>query len=288
MHCSISDEYLDKAKSDSGLVELEKEAIEDIQASFNFQAMYGIPTNELFNVRYTISNQDPYALFLKNPPIHGGRFLDAPKRFFILQHAEWCANQRLTGPPSRRGVTIYDLAVVLLHENGDNSNSWCRKTLIHEILHNVCLYSRIWNKFPNITSKHHTLIEGITETLTGYVLLKRHQNCYNRWKTNQLGRCSISYRESVRLWCSFSQIVGITNLAKFYLSLKDNFIDPWTQLVQYIHSIQSVGFPQFDYQLNEERAFNEPQFRDICVKSLPGFRKIYDSQTECFDFSRIP
>jgi len=284
VHCPISDEYLDKAKSNSGLAELEKEALENIQASFNFQAIYGTSTNELFNVRYRISNQDPYALFLKNPRTHGGRFLDPPKRVFILEHAEWLANQRLTGPPSRRGLTIYDLAAVLLHENGNNSNSWCRKTLIHETLHSVSLYSRIWNKFPSIIAKHYMLIEGITETLTGYVLFKCHQNCYDRWKTNQLDRCSISYRESVRLWCSFSQIVSIMELAKFYLSLTNNFTDPWSQLVQSIHS---AGFTQFNYQLSEDSAFNEPQFREVCVKSLLGFKKIYESQTESFDFSKL-
>lgn len=280
----MSEEYLDKAKSESGLAQLQKEALEDIRASFNFPVRYGIPTNELSDVRYRIANQDSLALFVRNPLTRGGRFLDAPKRLFILQHAEWLANRRLTRSPSNIGRHIYAPAVTLLHENGDNRNSWCRKTLIHETLHSVSLYSRICNKFPNIISKHNKLIEGITECLTGYILLKRHQDCYNGWKTNRLYRCSISYRQSVRLWCSFCQIVGIMDLGKFYLSLEDNFINPWNQLVQSIHS---VGFPQFDFQLNEERAFNEPQFREVCVKSLPGFKKIYDSPTECFDFSKI-
>jgi hypothetical protein len=284
VHCSISDEYLDKAKSETGLVQYQREAMEDIRASFNLPVTYGISASELSEVRYRITNQQPLALFVRNPRTHGGRFLDAPKRVFILQHAEWLANQRLTGPASSRGRHIYYPAVTLLHENGDNNNSWCRKTLIHEILHGVSLYSRIWNKFPNIISKHKMLIEGITECLTGYVLFKRHQDCYNGWKTNQLYRCSISYRPSVRLWCSFSQIVGIMDLAKFHLSLEDNFINPWSRLIQSIHSI---GFPQFDFQLNEKRAFNEPQFREVCVNSLPGFKKIYDSSTECFDFSKI-
>lgn len=284
MHCSISDEYLDKAKSETGLAKLQKEALEDVRASFNFAATYGIPTNELFDVRYRIANVDQLALFLTNPLTRGGRFLDAPKRLFILQHVEWLANRRLTGPPSNRGRHIYQPSVTLLHENGDNGNSWCRETLIHETLHSVSLYSRICNKFPNIISKHNKLIEGITECLTGYGLFKRHQGCHDGWKTNQLYRCSISYRQSVRLWCSFCRIVGIMNLAKFYLSFEDNFINPWDQLVQSIHS---AGFPQFDYQLNEERAFNEPQFREVCVRSLPRFKNIYDSQTECFDFSKI-
>jgi len=285
VHCSVSDAYLQKAKSDMGLAELEKEAIDDIQASFNFQVAYGIPTNELFNVRYSISIQDELALFLKNPMTGGGRFLDAPKRVFVVQHHEWMANQRLTGSPNNRGRYMYVPAIILLHENGDNENSWCKKTLIHETLHSVSLYSRIWSKFPDILSRHEALIEGITECLTGYVLFKHHPACYSGWKTNQLDRCSISYKERVRLWCSFCQVVGITNLAKFYLSSKDSFSDPWSEFVQ---SINSLGFTQFNYPLDELKAFREPQFREVCVKTLSGFREIYDTQTKCFDFSKIP
>jgi hypothetical protein len=285
VHCSISDAYLLKAKSDTGLAELEKEAIDDVQTSFNFHATYGIPTSELFNVRYNISNQDELALFLKNPRTGGGRFLDAPKRVFIVQHHEWLANQRLTVSPNNRGRYLYVPAIILLHENGDNKNSWCKKTLVHESLHSISLYSRIWNKFPDILSRHQTLIEGITECLTGYVLFKRHPSCYNGWKTNQLDRCSISYKEMVRLWCSFCQVVGIGDLAKFYLSSKDNFSDPWSEFVQ---SINSLGFKKFNYPLNELTAFREPQFREVCIKTLPGFKEIYDTQTKCFDFSKIP
>lgn len=284
MHCSMSDEYLDKANSESGLVQFEKEALEDIQASFNIPATYGISTNQLCDIRYRISDANPLALFLRNPLTSGGRFLDAPKRLFILQHYEWLANRRLTRSPSSRGRHIYEPALTLLHENGDNYNSWCRKTLIHETLHSVSLYSRIYDKFPNVILKHYKLIEGITECLTGYVLLEHYQECYNGWKKNQLYRCSISYRPSVRLWCSFCQIVGIMDLAKFYLSSQIDFVNPWEELVQSVHS---AGFAQFAYELDEKKAFNEPQFREVCVRSLPGFKKIYDSSKECFDFSKI-
>jgi len=99
-----------------------------------------------------------------------------------------------------------------------------------------------------------------------------------------MGRCSISYRESVKLWCSFSQVVGIADLAKFYLSSEENFANPWNNLGQ---SVNTLGFTRFRYQLSEQNAFREPQFREVCVQSLPGFKEIYDSPKECFNFSRI-
>jgi len=283
VHCTISDAYLNQAKNDDGLAQLEKEAVDDIKASFNLQIEYGIPTSELFSVRYRISNQNPSELFLINPRSRGGRFLEAPKRVFIVQDYEWLANPRLVGPPGWRGSYRYPIAAVFLHENGDMKNSWCRTTIIHETLHSVSLYSRIWNVFPNILSRHVLLLEGITECLTGYILSKRHQDCYDEWKNDQQERCSISYKPSVRLWCSFSQIAGVAGLAEFYSSQKSNFTDPWNQLIQ---SINAKGF-KFNYQLDEKKAFREHEFREICVKSLPGFKKTYDSLATCFDFSKV-
>jgi hypothetical protein len=282
VHCPISDAYLNQAKSDNGLAQLEKETVDDIKASFNLQIGYGIPTSDLFSVRERILNQKPSELFLTTPS-GGRRLLEAPRRVFVVQNYEWLANARLVGPSGWRGSYSYLIAAVFLHENGDTKNSWCRTTLIHETLHSVSLYSRIWDIFPNIHSRHLPLVEGITESLTGYVLFKRHQDCYGEWKDDQQERCLISYKPSVRLWCSFCQIVGIAGLAEFYLSLKNNFTDPWNQLIL---SINAKGF-KFNYQLDERRAFREYEFREICVKSLPGFKKTYDSLATCFDFSKV-
>lgn len=282
MHCPISDAYLNQAKNDDGLAQLEKEAFDDIKASLNLQIEYGIPTSDLFSVRERILSQRPSQLFLTTPS-GGRRLLEAPKRVFVVQNYEWLANARLVGPSDWRGSYSYPMAVIFLHENGDMKNSWCRTTFIHEILHSVSLYSRIWDAFPNIHSRHLLLVEGITESLTGYVLSKRHQDCYEEWKDDQQERCLISYKQSVRLWCSFFQIVGIAELAAFYSSPKSNFTEPWNQLIQ---SINTKGF-KFNYQLDEKKAFREHEFREICVKSLPGFKKTYDSLATCFDFSKV-
>jgi len=282
VHCSISDAYLNRAKNDEGPEQLGKEAFDDIKASFNLPIEYGVPTSDLFSVREQILSRNPPDLFLTTPG-GGRRLLEAPKRVFLVQNHEWLANARLVGNLNYRGSYDYIRAAVFLHENGDTKNSWCRSTVIHETLHSVSLYSRIWNTFPNLHSMHLDLVEGITESLTGYVLFKRHQDCYGKWKDEQQERCSISYKSSVRLWCSFSQIVGIADIAKFYLSQENNFTDPWNQLIQ---SINVKGF-KFNYQLDEKKAFREPEFRETCFKSLPGFKKTYNSLATCFDFSNI-
>lgn len=280
----MSNNYVSKGSTSSGLAHLENEVLQDIQATFHISPTYGIPTEKLFEVRYQFESRNPQALFLRNVRTRGGRFLDAPQRIFVVDDLDWRANRHLTGHPGKRGCYNYALAVTLLHENGDNRNSWCRKTLIHEVLHSVSLYSRIWNRFPNIIRFHKFFREGITETLTGYILFKRHRDCYEGWKSGQLERCLISYRPNVRIWCSFCQCVGINDLAEFYLSSQENPTDAWNQLVQSIHAL---GFTTFNYQLDPRRAFNELEFRQVCIDSFPNFREIYESLTRCLDFSRI-
>lgn len=95
----------------------------------------------------------------------------------------------------------------------------------------------------------------------------------------------ISYRQHVRLWCSFCQCVGIRDLAEFYLSSRENLEDTWNKLVQSVHA---ADFTEFEYQLDPTRVFNEGQFRQVCIDSLPDFSEIYDSLTRSLDFSRIP
>lgn len=212
--------------------------------------------------------------------------MDAPRRLFVIAHHDWLINPHLTGSVNSRGRYLYGQAAILLHENGDTKNLWCRTTLIHETLHSASLFSRIRPSFTKaIWSMQRNLREGITECLTGYVLLKRHPECYKGWVSNQLDRCSISYRASVRVWCSLCQLVGIKKLAEFYLSTEDNMAHPWNRFSQ---SIQDKGHQNFAYPLDEAKGFNETEFREICINSIPGFRETYESFTRCYDFESIP
>jgi hypothetical protein len=282
VHCSLSDAYLVKANSDSGLTELEMEALDDIQSTFGRQTPYGIPTSELPNVRYAISNVDVSALLLRSNKTP--RYIQAPKRVYVLTDYDWKLNSRLAKGPGRRGLYWHEAAVILLHENGDSNSSWCRKTLIHETLHSVSLYSRIFATFQEIVMKHRFLLEGINEFFTGYVLFKRHPDCFENWKNNQVSRCAISYRDSVRLFSSLCQLVGIISLADFYFSQQTSFSSPWNGFVQ---ATRTAGFRSFNYVLDERTAFRESDFIEVCVRSVPGFKEIYESDMKCFDFSKL-
>jgi hypothetical protein len=283
--CPRHKEYTGRASTDRELEILEREIIDDLKPLFPYGVNHGVCTESLNEIRYRISNIDSTFLFLRNPRTTGGRFIEGSKRVYVLNHFEWVTNQRLTENPSYLGRYLYAPAVILLHSNPESSNSWCRNVLIHEILHSVSLYSRIWEHYQNIISKHHALIEGINECLTGYVLFKKHPQCYSLWKLNRQGYCQIAYREITKLFCSLAQIVGIDALAKFYLSSEHSFSFPWNR---FIESIRSAGFGGFTYALDEATAFREPSFREECIKSIPSFKKLYDSHAKSLDFSRIP
>lgn len=284
VHCSVSDNYVGKAVDNIGLSGLEAEALQDIQSALHLPATYGIPTEEILSVRQRIETLDQDALFVKDPLTRGGFFLDAPKRVFVLDDFKWRANQSLTRSPVTCGQYLYEPAVILLHENGDNRNSWCRHTLIHEVLHSVSIYSRIHDRFSEVIPLHEPLIEGITECLVGYILLKTHPECYQGWIKGQFSRCSVCYRERVRLWCSLCQGVGVNSTTKFFLSQQADINAAWND---FVHTIQAMDHKSFNYQLEVNKAFKEPVFKQVCADSIPGFTKVYESLTRCLDFSQV-
>lgn len=225
------------------------------------------------------------ALFLRNPLTSGGRFIEDAKRVYVLNHAEWMANLRFTRGPTYVGQYVYEPAAILLHSIGGTPVLWCRNVLTHETLHSTSLYSRICSIFPGIVPKHNALIEGITECLNVYVLLKKHINCYNMVKSSIQGKCQIAYKESTKLFCSLAQVIGIDSIANFYFSFGQEFRAPWNQFIKLIHV---AGFSRFNYVLDEQTAFREHLFREECVRSITGFKKIYDSEATALDFSKIP
>ena len=285
MNCPQSDRYIEIAGSVEGLEGIVKEAFDDIHASFRCRVDYGVPASELSASRYRFSNPDVTRLFIRNLRTGIGRFIEGTKRVYILNNDEWMATQRLTMGPQYAGIYCYPPAVILLHSNGNAPNSWCRNVLIHETLHSVSLYSRIWDNPSGIIARHKMLIEGITECLAGYVLLKKHLDCYDAWKLSVQGKCAIGYRQTTRLFCSLAQVIGIDPLANFYLSLEKEFAAPWKKLSESIHS---AGYTKFKYVLDDHTAFRENLLRDECVQFINDFKKIYDSDALSLDFSKIP
>lgn len=286
MSCPNTLQYIRQAATSGGLDIVADEALNDIRSSFHSTVDYGISTNQLTSIRYNFENlrQDPMTLFLRNPLTGGGRFIEDAKRVYVLNHAEWMANTKFTKGPTFLGQYIYDLGAILLHSNGGTPVLWCRNVIVHETLHSTSLYSRIWSTFQDIIPKHLALIEGITECLNMYVLLKKHPTCYNMAKASIQGNCQVAYKESTRLFCSLAQVLGIDPFANFYFSMGQTFSGPWGQ---FINSIHSAGFNEFNYALSEQTVFREHSFREECIRSIKGFKRIYDSEDRSLDFSKI-
>lgn len=284
LDCPRNSQYTSRAGTAEGLDSVEKEALDDIQATFQCGVEYGIPTSELNDARYRFTVQDAARLLIKNPRTGVGRYIDGTKRIYILNDDEWLANRVLTIGPTYLGAYTFNAATVLVHSSTYLPVSWCKNILVHETLHSVSLYSRIWNNPEGIIPKHLMLNEGMTECLTGYVLFKRHLDCYNVWKSCVQGKCGIAYRQTTHLFCSLAQLIGIKPIADFYLSVAREFNNPWNQFIVAIHS---AGFTKFNFPMDERKAFRETLFRDECVKNIAGFKKIYDSAARSLDFSQV-
>jgi hypothetical protein len=286
LSCQQRGTYTATAITPQGLEALTRAALSDIQSSLNCNVQFGVSDASLADIRYNLStsNADPSFLLIRNP--RGvSRFIEKGNRAYVLNNDEWMANQRWTGGPMFVGRYLYGPAAILLHSfEGSGAVYWCRNTLIHEVLHSVSLYSRIWGDPPDLIPKHEPLNEGITEFLTGYVLFKKYPDCYVTWKGSAPGKCAVAYRERTKLFCSLAQIVGVAPIAKFYFSNGADFNAEWNM---FIRDIQSLGFRGFRFGLDKNTAFREVQFREECMKSIPGFKKIYDSKVAVLDFSKV-
>ena len=284
MKCSQHDNYVVAAANSAGLENLVRASFADIQNAFRLPVEYGVKDNALAGIRNAISSVDPFLLFLKSPR-GTGRFIEKTNRAYVLNHDEWLSNQMIwTKGPQYIGQYLYGPAAILLHSFDGGPFTWCQNTLIHETLHSVSLYSRIWNTYQDILLKHLQLIEGMTECLTGYVLLKQHKDCYTTWKASIQDTCQIAYRPNTKLFCSLAQSIGIGPIANFYLSLAGEFSAPWNQFIDAIHG---VGLKKFRFSLNEKTTFKEFEFVQECVRSIPSFKKTYESKTKVLDFSLI-
>ncbi len=286
MSCPQHQLYTSGAATSQGLQTLTQTTLSDIQSCFGYNVQFGVTDVSLTETRGRLasSNPDPSFLAIRNP-LGSSRFIERTDRTYVLSHDEWMANKRWTGGQTIIGRYLYAPAAILLHSSGNNNVVfWCRNTLIHEVLHSTSIYSRVWCDPPDLVEKHEPLNEGITEFLTGYVLLKKYPDCYVIWKASTQGRCTIAYREKTKLFCSLAQLVGVTPIADFYFSSITDFNEAWNKFVQ---DIRSLGFDKFNFSLNKNIAFREAQFREECVKSISGFKKIYDSKSKALDLSQV-
>ena len=271
---------------------MKEEALQDINGVLGIQPHFGITDNELFEARYRLEHLNPRRTRLTqivalNIPMRL-LFFQGNRRIWNVNYLTWAhpANRHIIRSVNSRACYLYDSGSILLHDP-----IWCRQSMIHELLHSTSLFSKIFFTYNQNRARmrwwelQRVLREGITETLTGYILRKKYADCYEAWRTDRFEECSVSGRSRVKLWCSLCQHIRINKLAEFYLSEQNNLSDPWNQFVR---SVIDMGYEEFSYPLNENIGFNDGRFRQICIDTIPGFRETYDSLNDSLDFYKIP
>jgi len=271
--------------SQEHLAKLTVDVLADINKALGIKPSFGVPDDELFNRKNSHFNRrGPYTLLHPNARRTTPRFFEGNSRVYEFNDLTWRTreNQRIFKRPNYRGLYTYNTGTIFLHKP-----HWCRKTLIHEVLHGTSVFSRIElnQRYLGFLRIQDSFIESITETLTGYVLSQTHPDCCTGWIENRYRECSIGgYKPRVRLWCSLCQHIGITDLAEFYLSSSDSFNDPWNQFQE---EVQKRGFPEFNFTIDERIPYNEMEFREMTFRSIPDLRDTYEDPTRHLDLWQI-
>ena len=111
-----------------------------------------------------------------------------------------------------RGSYNPELGMIVLY-----GNNWCRKTLIHELLHAISAFTHVPG-LQRIAMRVIYFNEGLTELLTGYILFTKYKECYNAWIEDRYSVCSISYKEDVRVLGAAAQmLISLSDFIKIYV-----------------------------------------------------------------------
>jgi len=263
------------------LDQLKADAIQDITEVLEIEPQLGIPDDELFNRKHSHLNKyGPHFIVTPSGRVTP-RFFEGNARIIEIDDLTWRYHRNRTFfGRGNRGEYKYKAGMIFLHKP-----IWCRHTLIHEVLHGTSVFSRInIENYPEFRS-HRSLREGITDTLTGYILNQKYPECYEAWLGDRYPQCKIAgYRPRVRLWCSLCQHIGVGGVAEFYLSYLDNIGEPWNQLQE---TVKDMGFPDFSYHLDERTPYNEMEFREVAFKSIPHLKDTYNDTHRSLDFTLV-
>lgn len=289
MRCANSEEFTGDG-SKAHLDKLQDLALLDIHEVLGVEPHFGIPDHDLTEVRYRLGDRNVSQTYFTNilapniPPFM--IFFQGDRRIWELSHLTWLHPNNLDKirNPNTRGVYLYNSGTILLHKT-----RWCRQALIHELLHSTSVFSRSFFKINSQQKEwrwdtQRPLREGITETLTGYVINRKYPDCYGNWRYNVFDECSVSELMNVKTWCSLAQCVGINDLAEFYLSEADNIAEPW---YTFVDSVQNNGFDDFTPKLDEDTTFNVTSFHQMCVDAIPNYRDTYESPDQSLNINNI-
>ncbi len=79
------------------------------------------------------------------------------------------------------------------------NDAWCRKTLIHEVLHALSYFYRERELINKSLTDWRPVVDGLNEFFTGlilYITRKEHPSCYDHWLEKSFIQCRISYEEA--------------------------------------------------------------------------------------------
>jgi hypothetical protein len=175
----------------------------------------------------------------------------------------------LAGPGFRRGLYHPGCGKIFL-----NRDTWCLKTLYHETLHSVSVFSCRVDLKPR-TEK---FAEGLTEFLTGLLLWKAHPYCYeNCWRKESRKECHYTYAPFTNYWCAFFRRVHVQQITDVFF-WNDN--SSWETIFgEFIGRIQMMGHPGFTNILLTKSPFHLAiLFHDECVTN---FGAEYEDACEC-------
>jgi len=123
-----------------------------------------------------------------------------------------------------------------------NHEKWCRKTLIHESLHSVSIFSHPSNSA--FFERTLGFAEGLTEFLTGLLLWRDHNNCYENWRSRRFRQiCGFSYPRDIRILFAFCGCVNLQCLIDLYFGTQTNiFPNAWTDFNEAIRNTTGNNF----------------------------------------------
>lgn len=202
----------------------------------------------------------------------GGLRFYVENRVYPVSRLIW----NLNFPPGVHGV--YHRGKIFLKEG-----NWCRKTLYHEALHSLSIFS-----LPNVSSighRHRFFSEGLTEFFTGYTLFENHKICYSSWKRGTFRECKLSsYKNGVKRWCTFCNFIELEEVRKLYFW---DGTGTWGERYnQFLTAIHNAGYPDF-HDVLELGMDTEVLFTQECIDNFgEDFQSILNSRRS-LDYSLI-
>ncbi len=152
-------------------------------------------------------------------------------------------------------------------------NNWCRKTVLHELLHAASFFTNV-AELQLIQKNQEHIVEGLTEFFTGYILFVKYKECYDNWINKKYVICTISYEKYVKLFGAITQVlISVRDLAKLY------FYNPnlnW-------HKIYEEFKKRYSLRIFFEAKF--PRFPNLRKEFINAIRvKLGDDEVERFEY----